>query len=96
MGQWLVAHDTNPSTWKWRQVALDKSEASLVYRRSSRTTRALLHTETLSKNQIKANQKQTNEQQNPCTGSKQKFDVCQAWWRTPLIPALGRQMQADF
>jgi hypothetical protein len=20
----------------------------------------------------------------------------QAWWRTPLIPALGRQKQADF
>jgi hypothetical protein len=21
---------------------------------------------------------------------------CWAWWRTPLIPALGRQRQADF
>jgi hypothetical protein len=23
-------------------------------------------------------------------------DGCQAWWRMPLIPALGRQRQADF
>jgi hypothetical protein len=22
--------------------------------------------------------------------------ICQAWWRTPLIPGLGRQRQADF
>jgi hypothetical protein len=22
--------------------------------------------------------------------------ICRAWWRTPLIPALGRQRQANF
>jgi hypothetical protein len=24
------------------------------------------------------------------------FKTCHAWWRMPLIPALGRQRQADF
>jgi hypothetical protein len=24
------------------------------------------------------------------------FRICRAWWRTPLIPALGRQRQEDF
>jgi hypothetical protein len=27
---------------------------------------------------------------------KKKKDLSQAWWCTPLIPALGRQRQADF
>jgi hypothetical protein len=27
---------------------------------------------------------------------KKKKKLCQAWWRTPLIPAFGRQRQADF
>jgi hypothetical protein len=34
--------------------------------------------------------KQKTEKQN-----KTKI-LSQAWWRTPLIPALGRQRQADF
>jgi hypothetical protein len=25
-----------------------------------------------------------------------KTDLSRAWWRTPLIPALGRQRQANF
>jgi hypothetical protein len=25
-----------------------------------------------------------------------KAVLCRAWWRTPLIPALGRQRQVDF
>jgi hypothetical protein len=27
---------------------------------------------------------------------KKKNGFSRAWWRTPLIPALGRQRQADF
>jgi hypothetical protein len=27
---------------------------------------------------------------------RKKALICQAWWCTPLIPALGRQRQADF
>jgi hypothetical protein len=28
--------------------------------------------------------------------SSKKPKPCRAWWRTPLIPALGRQRQVDF
>jgi hypothetical protein len=32
----------------------------------------------------------------PITLSAQEAANGQAWWLTPLIPALGRQRQADF
>jgi hypothetical protein len=27
---------------------------------------------------------------------KKQKTFCRVWWRTPLVPALGRQRQADF
>jgi hypothetical protein len=32
----------------------------------------------------------------PFNISIKKLPISQTWWRTPLIPALGRQRQADF
>jgi hypothetical protein len=39
------------------------------------------------KNEHYKKRKQTN---------KQEKKTCWAWWHTPLIPALGRQRQANF
>jgi hypothetical protein len=31
-----------------------------------------------------------------CTRRQEWTNLARQWWRTPLIPALGRQRQADF
>jgi hypothetical protein len=39
---------------------------------------------------------QSNKNTLSSTGHLKMFKLDQAWWRTPLKPALGRQKQADF
>jgi hypothetical protein len=63
-----------------RQIS--EFKASLVYRVSSRTARAT--------------EKLCLEKQKQKTKTNQKKKKAEQWWRTPLIPALGRQRQADF
>ena len=48
-------------------------------------------------NKQKKTQKQnTNKQKQKQKPNFRKAFTSQAWWCTPLIPALGRQRQADF
>jgi hypothetical protein len=67
-----------------RQIS--EFEASLVYRVSSRTARAI------KRNPVSKKQKRKNTDKEPIKDSK----FAGRWWRTPLIPALGGQRQADF
>jgi hypothetical protein len=55
----MVAHAFNPSTWEARGRRISEFEASLVYRVSSRTTRA-----TQRNHVSKQTNKQTNKTQN--------------------------------
>jgi hypothetical protein len=50
------------------------------------------YTEKLCLEKQKQNQKHPNKQ----TKKKRKCLLSQVWWRTPLIPAPGRQRQEDF
>jgi hypothetical protein len=52
----------------------------------------------LSKLQIKSNEKKSKGRLhiNKRNNLLKRYNESWAWWRTPLIPALGRQRQADF
>jgi hypothetical protein len=54
---------------------------------SSRITRTILRNPVFKNTNKKVNKKQNNNNNNKTAGQ---------WWCTPLIPALGRQRQADF
>ena len=79
-----------------RQIS--EFKASLVYRVSSRTAR------TTQRNPVSKNKKQNQrkKKRKKRRKKKKKREREQAskqagwWWCRPLIPALGRQRQADF
>jgi hypothetical protein len=67
----VVAHAFNPSTWEAETGGFLSSEASLVYRVSSRTARAIQRNP-VSKNQKKKKQKTKNQKQNKTKQNKTK------------------------
>jgi hypothetical protein len=77
----VVAHGFNPSTWEAESGGFLSSEASLVYKVSSRTARAIQRNPVSKQNKTK---QKTN---------KQKTPLCQVWWHMPLILDLGWQRQ---
>jgi hypothetical protein len=88
----VVAHAFNPSTW---EAEADEFEfkASLVYRVSCRTARATQRNTVLKKQQ---QQKKKKKEKKEMTVLLRTAESSWAWWGTPLIPALGKQRQADF
>jgi hypothetical protein len=68
-----------PALGRQRQIDLCEFKNSLVYRVSSKTARA----------------RKRFCLKKPKPKPQQKNWTCRVWWRMPLIPALGRQRQAD-
>ena len=75
---------------KGRDKWISEFEASLVYRVSYRTARAI------QRNPVSKNKKKTKKTKKNKTKKKKRKKHARAgqWWRTPLTPALGRQRQA--
>jgi hypothetical protein len=78
----LCTHTFNSSTPEAKSSQISEFEATLVYKASSKAARPTQRNPV-----IKPKMKERN---------KQKTDTAGWWWRTPLIPALGRQRQVDF
>jgi hypothetical protein len=92
----VVAHAFNPQHLGGRGRRISEFEASLVYKVSPRTARAMQRNPVSEKKNKKKQKNKTNKQTKNNNNNKTLSGAWQ-WWRTPLIPALGRdKRQADF
>ena len=85
----MVAHTFNPSTWEAEAGGSLEFEASLVYKVSSRTARAIQRNPVSKKQQQQNNNNKKKNTVRNTRGQKTESAGWWQWWCTPLFLHLG-------